>query len=149
MEASRIAAERARYDSQNRRGENAASLGTSSTTARRTTRSRLSCRLRIVSATSLYRLSMNSPVCRSISPNASKDPCAYSTLEYDCEPECDELETALATSPGEEVDAPFLPDLPPERSEPLLPLGDFCAPPSRSSAPPRLRLSVSPLRVSS
>jgi hypothetical protein len=92
---------------------------------------------------------MNSPVCRSISPNASKDPCAYSTLEYDCEPVRDELETALATSPGEEVDAPFLPDLPPERRPPLLPLGDLCAPPSRSSAPPRLRLSVSPLRVSS
>ena len=63
----------------NRFGENAASFGTSSSTARRTIFSRDSCRPSTVSATSLYRDSMNSPVCLNSSPNANNEPCCDST----------------------------------------------------------------------
>ena len=77
--ASNSAAEAERYDSANLAGENAASLGMSSVTLRRTMRSLLSCKRSTVSATSLYRDSINSPVCRSISPNANRDPCVRST----------------------------------------------------------------------
>ena len=77
--ASNNAADAERYDSANLAGENAASRGTSSTTLRRTILSLLSCKRSTVSATSLYRDSMNSPVCRSISPNANRDPCVRST----------------------------------------------------------------------